>query len=93
MKEQKSAGRTAQENAAAQEKAGAADFINEPTLLREVLPISRRTAKNWRDSGVLPYCKTGSRVLYHLPSVRAAMLRQQHNSPNNGNRVQLAGAA
>ena len=54
------------------------DIINEPTL-RARLPVSRRSLKNWRDEGSLPFIRLpGSRLIwYHWPSVQAALLRQQ----------------
>lgn len=55
---------------------GEAGFIDEKQLFARV-PISRRTGWNWRKSGKIPYVKIGRRVLYHWPSVEAALLRQQ----------------
>jgi hypothetical protein len=52
------------------------DFLPEPELLRRV-PASRRTLFNWRTAGKIPYLKLGRRVMYHWPSVEAALLRQQ----------------
>jgi predicted site-specific integrase-resolvase len=48
----------------------------------EILPlvgVSRRTFKNWRDRGMIPYVRLpGSRrILFDWDSVRAALLRQQ----------------
>jgi predicted site-specific integrase-resolvase len=48
----------------------------------EILPhvgVSRRTLKNWRDRGLIPFVRLpGSRLIkYHWPSVEAALLRQQ----------------
>lgn len=55
----------------------AAGFINEKELLRR-LPVSRRTIFAWRKSGKLPCVLFyGRRVLFHWPSVEAALLRQQ----------------
>jgi hypothetical protein len=53
-------------------------IIDESTLLERV-PISPRTARNWREKGLLPYIKPpgGRRLLYHWPSVEAALLRMQ----------------
>jgi predicted site-specific integrase-resolvase len=53
-------------------------FINEKQFLARV-PISRRTAFNWVQSGKLPCVKIGRRKLFHWPSVEAALLRQQRN--------------
>ena len=57
-----------------------ADIINE-TVLRTRLPASRRTLKNWRDEGSLPFIRLpGSRLIwYHWPSVLAYLVRQQKN--------------
>jgi predicted DNA-binding transcriptional regulator AlpA len=54
------------------------DFINEKQLLAK-LPISRRTLFNWRASGKIPCVRLGGRrILFHWPSVEAALLRYQH---------------
>ena len=53
-----------------------AGFINEETFLARV-PICRRTAKTWRDSGQLPFIKLGKRILYHWATVEQALLRKQ----------------
>ncbi len=53
-----------------------AGFIDEKQLLAR-LPVSRRTLFNWRTTGKIPSIKIGRRILYHLPSVEAALLRQQ----------------
>ena len=59
---------------------GEADFIDESELLRR-LPISRRTAANWRVAGKLPFVRlAGRRLLYHWPTVSAALLRAQRNA-------------
>jgi len=52
------------------------NFINERTFLERV-PICRRTAKNYRDKGLLPAAQIGGRILYHWPTVRDALLRLQ----------------
>jgi predicted site-specific integrase-resolvase len=53
------------------------DFITEETFLERV-PICRGTAVNWRKTGKLPFVKVGSKkILYHWPSVSAALLRLQ----------------
>jgi hypothetical protein len=54
----------------------ASGFIDEKVMLVR-LPISRRTLFNWRMTGKIPSIKIGRRILYHLPSVEAALLRQQ----------------
>ena len=52
-------------------------FLDEKELLQR-LPISRRTLFTWRTSGKIPYvCVGGRRVLFHWPSVEAALLRLQ----------------
>jgi predicted site-specific integrase-resolvase len=60
-----------------QTSAGEAGFIDEKQLLTR-LPISRRTLFNWRVSGKIPcVCLGGRRILFHWPSVEAALLRHQ----------------
>jgi predicted site-specific integrase-resolvase len=55
-----------------------ADFIDEKQLLAK-LPISRRTLFNWRASGKIPCVRLGGRrILFHWPSVEAALLRYQN---------------
>ncbi len=51
-------------------------FIDEKEFLRRI-PVSRRTAFTWVQSGKLPCVKIGRRKLFHWPSVEAALLRQQ----------------
>lgn len=51
-------------------------FLNEVELLKR-LPISRGTLFNYRRSGKIPAVVIGRRVLFHWPSVEAALLRQQ----------------
>jgi len=60
-----------------------ADFINEKQFLAKV-PISRRTLWNWRKKGLIPSVKLpgGKRVLFHWPSVEAALLRRQKELQN-----------
>lgn len=54
-----------------------AEFIDEKSLLK-LLPISRRTLFNWRTSGKIPSVRLGGRrVLFHWPSIQAALLRKQ----------------
>jgi predicted DNA-binding transcriptional regulator AlpA len=58
-----------------QTSAGEAGFIDQKQLLAR-LPISRRTLFNWRTTGKIPYVRLGGRrVLFHWPSVEAALLR------------------
>ena len=57
--------------------AGDASFINQKQLLAR-LPISRRTLFNWRTTGKIPCVRLdGCRILFHWPSVEAALLRHQ----------------
>ena len=58
-----------------------AGFINEKELLRRI-PVSRRTAFTWVQTGKLPCVKIGRRKLFHWPSVEAALLRQQRGVEN-----------
>lgn len=52
-------------------------FIDEQELLRR-LPVSRRTLFNWRTTGRIPSVRLGGRrILFHWPSVEAALLRHQ----------------
>jgi predicted DNA-binding transcriptional regulator AlpA len=54
-----------------------AGFINQKQLLAR-LPISRRTLFNWRTTGKIPCVRLGGRrILFHWPSVEAALLRHQ----------------
>lgn len=56
---------------------GGAGFINEIELLKR-LPVSRRTLFSWRATGKIPYVRLGGRrVLFHWPSIEAALLRMQ----------------
>jgi predicted DNA-binding transcriptional regulator AlpA len=59
---------------------GEPNFINEKQLLAR-LPISRRTLFNWRTTGKIPWVRLGGRrILFHWPSVEAALLRHQYPS-------------
>jgi predicted site-specific integrase-resolvase len=55
-----------------------ATFIDEKQLLAR-LPVSRRTLFNWRTTGKIPSVRLcgGRRILFHWPSVEAALLRHQ----------------
>jgi len=56
---------------------GETGFIDEKQLLK-LLPVSRRTLFSWRTTGKIPYVRLGGRrVLFHWPSVEAALLRMQ----------------
>ncbi len=53
-------------------------FIDEKQLLAR-LPVSRRTLFNWRTTGIIPCVRLGGRrILFHWPSVEAALLRHQN---------------
>ena len=55
----------------------AAGFVDTKQLLASV-PVCRRTLAHWREKGLIPYINTGGRrILFHLPSVTEALLRQQ----------------
>lgn len=57
--------------------ASEANFIDEKQLLAR-LPVSRGTLFSWRTSGKIPYVRLGGRrILFHWPSVEAALLRYQ----------------
>ena len=61
-----------------QTSAGESGFIDQKLLLAR-LPISRRTLFNWRTTGKIPCVRLGGRrILFHWPSVEAALLRHQH---------------
>lgn len=63
---------------------GSADFIDEMELLKR-LPVSRRTLFNWRTTGKIPCVRPGGRrILFHWPSVEAALLRQQEGVAKEG---------
>ncbi|MGO8767053.1 MAG: helix-turn-helix transcriptional regulator [Limisphaerales bacterium] len=65
------------ENPATVQPSVEAGFINEKQLLSR-LPVSRRTLFNWRNSGKIPCVRLGGRrILFHWPSVEAALLRHQ----------------
>lgn len=52
-------------------------FIDEKELLKR-LPVSRRTLFSWRTTGKIPFVRLGGRrVLFHWPSIEAALLRRQ----------------
>ena len=75
-----SAGVTENGNRAEQNQtsAGEAGFIDQKQLLAR-LPISRRTLFNWRTTGKIPCVRLGGRrILFHWPSVEAALLRYQN---------------
>jgi hypothetical protein len=45
--------------------------------LQKKIPVSRRTIFAWRKQGWLPSVQTGTKILFHWPSVENALLRQQ----------------
>lgn len=52
-------------------------FIDTDTVLR-LIPVSAGTLRNWRLAGKIPWINAkGRRVLFHWPSVREALLRNQ----------------
>lgn len=55
-----------------------AALIDESEALRRV-PVARRTWFDWRQRGLIPYIRPPGtkRILYHWPSVEAALLRMQ----------------
>jgi hypothetical protein len=58
--------------------ASEAGFIDEKQLLAR-LPVSRRTLFSWRMTGKIPCVRLGGRrILFHWPSVEAALLRHQN---------------
>ncbi len=66
------------ENPANVQPPAEAGFIDEKQLLSR-LPVSRRALFNWRNSGKIPSVRLGGRkILFHWPSVEAALLRHQH---------------
>jgi hypothetical protein len=80
QKDFRSASRTPPVNLEALENGvrGEPNFIDEKQLLAR-LPICRRTLFKWRMSGKIPCVRLGGRrILFHWPSVEAALLRYQH---------------
>ena len=54
------------------------DFLTTKELLKTRLPVTRRTLFAWRKAGWLPAVDTGGgKLLFHWPSVSAALLRHQ----------------
>ncbi len=51
-------------------------FIDTTELLT-LIPVCRRTLRNWMDAGTIPFCRMGGRILFHQESVEKAILRQQ----------------
>jgi hypothetical protein len=45
--------------------------------LQQKIPVSRRTIFAWRKQGWLPSVQNGAKILFHWPSVEAALLRRQ----------------
>jgi len=48
--------------------------------LQQKIPVSRRTIFAWRKAGWLPSVQNGAKILFHWPSVEAALLRRQSGS-------------
>jgi len=46
--------------------------------LQRILPLSRRSIYAWRKAGILPSICVGSKVIFHVPSIEAALLRHQN---------------
>jgi hypothetical protein len=46
--------------------------------LQKRIPMSRRAFYEWRRKGIIPSVQIGSKILYHWPSVEAALLRHQN---------------
>jgi hypothetical protein len=60
-----------------------ANFFTTDQLLTKI-PASKRTIKNMRDNGLIPYVKVGHKVLFFYPDVEAALRRQQIGPVPNG---------
>jgi hypothetical protein len=54
------------------------EFVGESGILR-IIPVSRRTLFSLREKG-LPHVRLGKRVIFHVPSVREWLLRQQRGA-------------
>ena len=55
-------------------------FLDEKELLKRI-PVSRRTLFAYRNSGKIPCVRLGGRrILFHWPSVEAALLRMQRGT-------------
>jgi hypothetical protein len=52
------------------------DFIDEAELIAR-LHVSRGSIINYRRDGKIPFVKLGHRVIYHWPTVKTTLLRQQ----------------
>jgi hypothetical protein len=52
-------------------------FLTTGELQRTVLPLSRRSIFEWRKKGIIPSVQVGGKILFHGPSVEAALLRRQ----------------
>ena len=52
-------------------------FITTAELQKTCLPLSRRAIYSLRKRGVIPSVELGGKVLFHLVSVEAALLRRQ----------------
>jgi hypothetical protein len=50
-------------------------FIDQPELLRRV-PWSRRSLFDYRRKGKIPAIQLGRKLLFHWPSIEAALIRE-----------------
>lgn len=53
-------------------------WVNNETLCKE-LGISKRTAQNYRDAGILPFSTLEGKVYYDLEQVKKILIRNQIN--------------
>ncbi len=62
------------------------EWINTEKLCAE-FKISRRTAQNWRDKGLLTFTQIGNKILYNRKAIQELMERHSvsANKFNNGN--------
>jgi hypothetical protein len=58
------------------------EFTDSEGLLK-IIPISRPTLERWRKKKLIPFIKSGDhrrdRVIFHIPTVRQALLRLQRS--------------
>ena len=50
------------------------DFIDNADLLK-LLRLSARTAQDWRDRGILPHSKIGSKLYYRKSDIEQMMMK------------------
>lgn len=53
-------------------------FLTTSQLQKNHLPLSRRSIYDWRMKGIIPSVQVGGKILFHWPSVEAALLRRQN---------------